>query len=159
MFGGNQRERMSRRTPSSQKAGNHPAFGKCHWRWFVLPAVVLALFPAMACNSKAEPSPRLRLIIETDAGGDPDDEQSLVRFLLYCNEWDVEAIIANRPEARERENLNPERTGLGIVRRLLDAYEACYPRLVTHDSRYPKPDRLRSRAVAGYEETEDGVNL
>ena len=25
---------------------------------------------------------RLRLIIETDAGGDPDDEQSLVRFPL-----------------------------------------------------------------------------
>ena len=37
---------------------------------------------------------RLRVIIETDAGGDPDDEQSLVRFLLYANEWDVEGIIA-----------------------------------------------------------------
>jgi hypothetical protein len=31
---------------------------------------------------------RLRLIVETDAGGDPDDEQSLVRFLLYVNEGD-----------------------------------------------------------------------
>jgi len=29
---------------------------------------------------------RLRLIVETDAGGDPDDEQSLVRFLLYVND-------------------------------------------------------------------------
>ena len=46
---------------------------------------------------------RLRLIVETDAGGDPDDEQSLVRFLLYVNEWDVEGIIANRPRARWRE--------------------------------------------------------
>jgi hypothetical protein len=26
---------------------------------------------------------RLRFIIVTDAGGDPDDEQSLVRFLVY----------------------------------------------------------------------------
>ena len=59
---------------------------------------------------------RIRLIIETDAGGDPDDEQSLVRFLLYTNEWDVEGIICNRPKARDKENLNPERTGLGIVR-------------------------------------------
>jgi hypothetical protein len=25
---------------------------------------------------------KLRVIIETDAGGDPDDEQSLVRFLV-----------------------------------------------------------------------------
>jgi hypothetical protein len=28
----------------------------------------------------------LRVIIETDAGGDPDDEQSLVRSLVYANE-------------------------------------------------------------------------
>src|SRR5712692_8487395 len=48
--------------------------------------------------AKAElPNHKLRLIIETDAGGDPDDEQSLVRFLLYTNEWEVEGIIANRP--------------------------------------------------------------
>ena len=60
---------------------------------------------------------RIRLIIETDAGGDPDDEQSLVRFLLYANEWDVEGIIANRSAARDGENRNPERTGLGIARR------------------------------------------
>ena len=41
---------------------------------------------------------KLRVIVETDAGGDPDDEQSQVRFLLYANEWDVVGIIANRPE-------------------------------------------------------------
>ena len=47
-----------------------------------------------------EAEPRLRVIVETDAGGDPDDEQSLVRFLLYANEWDVEGIICNRSTAR-----------------------------------------------------------
>ena len=36
-----------------------------------------------------------------------------MRFLLYCNEWDVEGIICNRPAARDRENRNPERTGPG----------------------------------------------
>src|ERR1043166_2666000 len=82
---------------------------------------------------------KLRAIIETDAGGDPDDEQSLVRFLLYANEWDVEGIIANRPQARDGENRNPERTGLGIVRRLIQAYSQCYPNLHQHDARYPNP--------------------
>src|SRR5437762_706826 len=81
--------------------------------------------------------PRIRLLIETDAGGDPDDEQSLVRFLLYANEWDIEGIIANRPGARDGENRNPVRTGLGIVRRLLDAYGDCWTNLVQHDGRYP----------------------
>jgi hypothetical protein len=102
---------------------------------------------------------RLRVLIETDAGGDPDDEQSLVRFLLYANEWDVEGIICNRPTARDRENLNPERTGLGIVRRLVKAYGECYPNLVKHDPRYPAPEALLQRTVAGYEDLEDGVKL
>jgi hypothetical protein len=102
---------------------------------------------------------RLRVIIETDAGGDPDDEQSLVRFLLYANEWDIEGIVANRPRARDGENRNLERTGVGITRRLLDAYGECYSNLVKHDLRYPKPERLRQQLVAGHDGTSDGVNL
>jgi hypothetical protein len=102
---------------------------------------------------------RLRVIVETDAGGDPDDEQSLVRFLLYANEWDVEGIICNRPIAREGENRNSERTGLGIVRNLVKAYGECYPNLVRHDARYPPPEKLLRRTVSGYEGSDQGVNL
>ena len=112
---------------------------------------------AGGCVSQCAASDRLRLIIETDAGGDPDDEQSLVRFLLYVNEWDLECIIANRPKARNRENLNPERTGIGIVRRLLKAYGECYSNLVQHDARYPKLEQLWHRTVAGYDDTEEAV--
>jgi len=102
---------------------------------------------------------RLRVIIETDAGGDPDDEQSMVRFLLYTNEWDVEGIIANRPHTSRPENKNPEPTGLGVVRRLVRAYGECYPNLAKHDARYPSPDLLLTRTVAGYDDTEDAVKL
>ncbi|HVJ82450.1 MAG TPA: DUF1593 domain-containing protein [Planctomycetia bacterium] len=113
-----------------------------------------------AADERAEiAQPRLRVIVETDAGGDPDDEQSLVRFLLYANEWDVEGIIANRPTARDGENRNPERTGLGIVRRLVKAYTECHPSLARHDARYPKPEALLKVCVAGYDDVEDGVNL
>src|SRR5690348_17576095 len=111
----------------------------------LLTAIALTLAICLIQSTGAEE--RLRLIVETDAGGDPDDEQSLVRFLLYANEWDVEGIIANRPEARDQENRNTERTGLGIVRRLVEAYGECYPRLVQHDARYPKPELLRRRTV------------
>lgn len=102
---------------------------------------------------------RLRVLIETDAGGDPDDEQSLVRFLLYTNEWDVEGIICNRPAARDRENLNPVRTGLGIVQQQLLAYGDCHPNLVKHDPRYPQMGSLLQRTVSGYAESEDGLKL
>lgn len=120
--------------------------------WFVFWAL-------LGIQSLSAQEARLRLIIETDAGGDPDDEQSLVRFLLYANEWDVEGIIANRPRARDRENQNPERTGLSIVRRLLHAYSQCYPNLVQHDPRYPAPAHLAQRTVAGYDDLEDAVRL
>ncbi len=101
----------------------------------------------------------LRVIIETDAGGDPDDEQSLVRFLLYANEWAIEGIIANRPTAREGENRNRERTGLGIVRQHLKAYEAVYPKLIQHSKSYPKPELLNEKTVNGCANSEDAVNL
>lgn len=112
----------------------------------------LALLPSWGgLTTKAGETGRLRLLIETDAGGDPDDEQSLVRFLLYANEWDVEGIIASRARARDKENRNPERTGVGIIRRLVQAYGVCYPKLIQHDPRYPKPEELLRRVVAGYD--------
>lgn len=110
------------------------------------------------CEARAE-GQRLRLFIESDMGGDPDDEQSMVRFLLYANEFDVEGIVCNRPKARDKENLNKERTGLGIARRLLDAYGKCHPSLVKHDKRYPTKEHLWKRTVAGYADTDDGVKL
>src|SRR5882757_7044334 len=108
--------------------------------------------PAHGQPGKVETPERLRVIIKTDAGGDPDDEQSLVRFLLYANEWDVEGIVCTLPKARDKENVNPERTGLGIVRRQLKAYGECYVNLVEHDRRYPTLDYLWKRTVAGYQD-------
>ena len=104
-------------------------------------------------------SDRLRVIIETDAGGDPDDEQSLVRFLLYANEWDVEGIIANRPTARPGENLNPLRTGLGIVQQQLSAYGEVCQQLQKHARGFPAKQYLWDRTVAGYGSSDAGVKL
>ena len=110
--------------------------------------------PVFAENSTG----KLRLIVETDAGGDPDDEQSLVRFLLYANEWDLEGIIATRPKTRE-DNPNPRPDGLSICRRFLEAYREVFPTLSTHAPGYPDPDSLWQRTVAGYDGVDDGVEL
>jgi hypothetical protein len=111
----------------------------------------MAIILTCLFSPQARATERLRVIIETDAGGDPDDEQSLVRFLLYANEWDVEGIICTLPKARDKENLNPERTGLGIVRRQLKAYGECYANLVKHDRRFPTMEYLWKRTVASYD--------
>ena len=37
-----------------------------------------------------EPIHRPRLLVLTDIGGDPDDQQSLVRLLVHSNEFEEE---------------------------------------------------------------------
>jgi Protein of unknown function (DUF1593) len=123
-------------------------------------AILAAVWAALAGGAiGASAAERVRVIVETDAGGDPDDEQSLVRFLLYANEWDVEGIIANRDKARDGENRNPVRDGLGIVRRQLEAYGQVLSRLRENDARFPTKEELWRRTVAGYDNVEDGVEL
>lgn len=120
---------------------------------------ILLLAAAPVSPASTSPPDRLRVIVETDAGGDPDDEQSMVRFLLYSNEWDIEGIICNMAKARDRENLNLKRTGLGIVQALVEAYGRCRPNLVKHDARYPTLEYLHQRTVPGYDDTNRGVDL
>ncbi len=124
---------------------------------FLLLAALISA--GMARGGEEDATDRLRVMVETDAGGDPDDEQSLVRFLLYADVWDVEGIIANRPVARRGENLNPVRDGLGIVRRLVDAYGQVVDNLRRHDPNYPSRRTLWDRTVSGYADSEAGVKL
>lgn len=121
------------------------------WKRAALLALLAAWLPAGAQGV------RPRVMVETDAGGDPDDEQSLVRLLLCANDLEITGILANRARARDAENRNPERTGTGIVHRLVNAYADCHPRLREHDPRYPAPDRLRAAVVDGTAESDAGV--
>ena len=148
---------MRHREPQRLDATARFAVAPAHRPWTFLTLILAAsLFDAIpAFAEEARP----RVIIETDAGGDPDDEQSLVRFLVYASEFDSEGIIANRRSARDGENKNPVRDGLGIVRAMVNAYGACWPNLVRHHPAFPPPHQLLAGTVAGYDDTEDGVDL
>ena len=100
---------------------------------------------------------RLRVIITSDfppigvvKGGnvpntmksDPDDMQSMVRFLLYANEFDIEGLVASAGTfAMEAHKKNI----LGVI----DQYEKVYDNLKNHDLRYPSADYLRSVTFEG----------
>lgn len=68
---------------------------------------------------------------------DPDDVQSMVRFLLYANELDVEGLVAS---AGTLANIAEKQTILDI----LDVYDQVDENLRRHDARYPSAVRLRS---------------
>lgn len=73
---------------------------------------------------------------------DPDDMQSMIRFLLYANEFDIEGLIASAGTfAMEAHKKNI----LGV----LDQYERVYENLKKHDPEYPTPDYLRSVTYEG----------
>ena len=53
---------------------------------FLLMSVVFLALPAYAAKQ--------RVIVLTDIENEPDDTQSMIRFLTYSNHWDIEGLIA-----------------------------------------------------------------
>ncbi len=83
---------------------------------------------------------RPRLIVLTDIGGDPDDQQSMVRLLLYVNEYQIEGLIATATK---------ERVSPGQIRERVEAYRKTRPNLVKHARGYPTADYLLEQIKAG----------
>jgi hypothetical protein len=106
----------------------------------------MQLFAAMVlgvCSSLAAVE-KPRVIVTTD--GEIDDECSMVRFLLYANELDVEGIITSSSQYHWQGH---RWAGDDWVQPYLDAYAKVYPNLVKHDPAYPTPEYLRARTFVG----------
>jgi hypothetical protein len=84
------------------------------------------------------------VIVTSD--GEIDDECSMVRFLLYANEWDVEGIVTSSSQYHWQGH---DWAGDDWLEPYLDAYAQVHPHLVKHDAGYPAPDDLRERAHLG----------
>ena len=59
---------------------------------WIAPALAWLTLGGLAADAHAAVKPRL--LVLTDIGGDPDDQQSMIRLLLYANEFDFEGLIA-----------------------------------------------------------------
>ena len=66
--------------------------------------VLLVLMMAAACATAAD---KPRIMVLTDIGNEPDDSESMVRFLLYTNEFDVEGLVATT-STWQRKVVHPE---------------------------------------------------
>jgi hypothetical protein len=85
-----------------------------------------------------------RIIVTSD--GEIDDQCSMVRFLLYANEWDIEGIITSSSQYHWQGHSWP---GDNWIEPFLDAYAQVYPNLLKHDAEYPAPEYLRERTYLG----------
>jgi hypothetical protein len=73
---------------------------------------------------------------------DPDDLQSIVRFLLYANEFDIEGMIVSSGTFA---NIAKKKNLLDV----LDLYAKVENNLTKHDPRYPAVDKLRAVTFQG----------
>lgn len=88
-------------------------------------------------------TPRHRVFVLTDIENEPDDTQSMVRFLVHSNMWDVEGLVATT-SIHQRNRVAPEK-----IRQLIDAYAKVRANLESHEAGYPEASYLLSVLKAG----------
>ena len=86
---------------------------------------------------------RPRVVVMTDIANEPDDQMSLVRFLLYSNEWDVEGLVATT-STWMKARVRPD-----VILSVLDAYEKVQPNLLKHAPGFPAAAALRAVVASG----------
>ena len=108
---------------------------------FLLPACAqLAHAPE---HSGWTPADRPRIVVTTDLGADPDDRQSMVRFLVMSNRYDVEGLIVSTGCWRKRQE------DTSMLDAIVDAYGRVLPNLRVHAEGYPSYEYLQSISVMG----------
>jgi len=92
---------------------------------------------------KANPAAKLRVLVLTDIENEPDDAQSMVRFLTYANQWDIEGIIATTSYWKKNS------IAAWRILEILEAYRKVQPSLLKHEQGYPSYEFLRSKVKKG----------
>src|SRR5436190_20935032 len=78
---------------------------------------------------------RPRLCVLTDIGGDPDDQQAMVRLMVYANEFEIEGLIASAsgiPGELKEAITRPD-----LIRATVAAYGQVLPNLLRHAPGWP----------------------
>ena len=125
--------------------GGHTGFVEASWLETTFVSAIicsLILMVSLAQADRQADGRRHRLVVLTDIGGDPDDQQSMVRLLLYANEFDLEGLIATSVRSR----VNPDH-----IRKRIEAYRKVRPNLVRHAEGYPAADYLLRLVKSGAE--------
>ncbi len=104
--------------------------------------IILAglLVPAPRVSAEVD---KPRVFVFTDISNEPDDEESLVRFLVYANEYDVEGLVATTStwlRSKPREDL---------IRRQLEAYGQVHSNLSQHAAGFPTKEQLLAVTSTG----------
>ena len=111
---------------------------------FGLESAVLARAAVPPPASQVDPYvARPRVLVLTDIANEPDDQMSLVRFLVYSNQFDVEGLVATT-STWMKDKVRPD-----VILTVLDAYEQVQPNLLKHAAGFPAAAALRGVVASG----------
>jgi len=115
--------------------------------WLVL------IFAVAAIMAHAQES---RLIVLTDIGQDPDDQQSMVRLLHYANEFQIEGLIATADNNSKNEApvIHDE-----IIHKLISDYQKSEANFSVHAKGFPTAQYLHSVVKKGNAKGGTSVSL
>ncbi|MBN2069768.1 MAG: DUF1593 domain-containing protein [Opitutales bacterium] len=132
----------------------------------------ISLLPITHANSSQEYKGRVKPRVVVTADPELDDQNSLIRYLLYSCDFQTEGLIyassrwhwkgdgttthreipsgPNESIHLDYDKIS-ERWGEGerFIHEMVEAYEKVYPNLVVHDSEYPTPAYLKSKIRFG----------
>ena len=114
---------------------------KSRARFCLFGFALFTLMSAFSTTASAQEKPRV--LVLTDISNEPDDEESLVRFLVYANEFDVEGLVATTStwlKTKTREDL---------IHRDLAAYAEVWTNLLKHAPGYPAAEQLLAVTKTG----------
>ena len=106
-------------------------------------ALMIGGVSSSAVESRWLPDPKPRVLVLTDISNEPDDEQSMVRFLVYANEYDIEGLVATTSTWLRNT------TRVDLILRQLDAYAQVRTNLLRHAPGFPEVEALRAVVAAG----------
>lgn len=105
--------------------------------------IALAGVPAAAAEARWLPDPKPRLFVLTDISNEPDDEESMVRLLVYANEFDLEGLVATTSTWLRHT------TRVDLIHRQLEAYGQVRENLLKHAPGFPPQKQLLGITAAG----------
>lgn len=109
--------------------------------------IVLLSLAAQFHGPRLRADERPRLLVLTDIGGDPDDQQSVIRLMVYANEFDIEGLIASASGTPGE--LKTAQTRPDLIREIVSAYGKVRTNLAQHEDGWPAADDLLSCVKSG----------
>jgi hypothetical protein len=103
---------------------------------FILMVAALYLPPVAAAEKP-------RVCVLTDIENEPDDAMSMVRFLTYANQFDIEGLVATT-SIHQKNRVAPQR-----IRRIVEAYGRVRDNLELHEPGFPTGEFLLERVSEG----------